>query len=210
MRITDISMMIEPDMQVYKNIEGNRPVQTVTRQMPQDSANESALWLTMHTGTHLDSPRHMIADGTTTETLPLENLVTRCRVLDFTGLEDGITRADLEPHGIQPGEFILLKTRNSYEETFNAQYIYVKEDGARYLAERGIKGVGIDGLGIERAQPGHETHIALLGSGAVVLEGLRLGHVAAGEYILVALPLKIRNAEGAPARAILIEGGFEP
>lgn len=209
MRIIDISMTIEPGMMVYRNNAANRPVQTMTRQMPQDTANETALWLPMHTGTHLDSPRHMIADGSMTETLPLERLVTRCRVLDLTDVAAAVTQSDLEPHDIRAGEFLLLKTRNSGIDSFDDHYVYVREDGARYLAGLGITGVGIDALGIERAQPGHETHIALLERGIIILEGLRLADVAAGEYMLIALPIKIRNAEGAPTRAILIEGSLE-
>ncbi|MGI6297596.1 MAG: cyclase family protein [Saccharofermentanales bacterium] len=207
MRIIDITATIAPDMVVYKNIDKNRPVQEVTRQMPEDSANETALWLAMHTGTHFDAPRHMIADGgQIMESLPLEKLITRCRVLDLTHLQDGITQADLEPFDIKKGEFIILKTRNSAEDFFNPEYIYVKEDGARYLAQMGINGVGIDSLGIERAQPNHETHITLFRHNIIILEGLRLAEVEAGEYILIALPLKIRNAEGSPTRAVLIEG----
>ncbi|NLC83897.1 MAG: cyclase family protein [Ruminococcaceae bacterium] len=207
MRIIDITATIAPDMVVYKNIDKNRPVQEVTRQMPEDSANETALWLAMHTGTHFDAPRHMMPDGgLIMESLPLEKLITRCRVFDLTHLQDGITQADLEPFGIKKGEFIILKTRNSAEDFFNPEYIYVKEDGARYLAQVGINGVGIDSLGIERAQPNHETHITLFQHNIIILEGLRLAEVEAGEYILIALPLKIRNAEGSPTRAVLIEG----
>ena len=207
MKIIDITATIAPDMVVYKNIEKNRPVQEVTRQMPEDSANETALWLAMHTGTHFDAPRHMIEDGgLIMDSLPLERLITRCRVLDLTHLQAGISREDLEPFGIKASEFIILKTRNSNEDFFNPEFIYLKEDGARYLAEIGINGVGIDSLGIERAQPGHETHISLFERDIIILEGLRLSEADEGEYILIALPLKIRGAEGAPTRAVLIEG----
>ena len=204
MRLFDISMTIQPDMMVYKNQASKRPVHVVERKIPPDTINESMLTLNLHTGTHIDSPFHITADGYPTEFLDLEKLVTRCRVVDLTAVTDGITQADLLDLKIEPGEFLLFKTRNSFSESFDPDFIYLKADGAAFLAERRIKGVGIDSLGIERAQPGHETHLALLTREIIIIEGLRLKDVPAGEYELIALPLKIRDADGAPMRAILI------
>ncbi|NLE20147.1 MAG: cyclase family protein [Clostridiales bacterium] len=205
MRIIDVSMQIHPGMQVYKNREANRPVHTVTRQIPHDSVNESRLELPLHTGTHIDSPLHMTAGGGTTETLPLSSLLTACRVLDLSGVRGGITRDDLLPHRIQAGEFVLMRTRNSDDEAFQADFIYLKKDGAEYLAETGVKGVGIDALGIERDQPGHETHLALMRKDILIIEGLALKGVEAGNYVMLALPLSIRDADGAPARVVLLD-----
>jgi arylformamidase len=81
---------------------------------------------------------------------------------------------------------------------------FVDQAGAQFLLDQGISGVGIDGLGIERAQPGHETYEILLGNDIIVLEGLRLADVAEGSYLLVAAPLKLVGTEAAPVRAILI------
>jgi len=206
MRIIDISMPIRHDMPVYKNREEKRPLRTVERALPQDSVNESNIKMNLHTGTHIDAPFHMMAEGWTTEALPLEKFITPCRVLDLSRLTDGITREDLLAHQIQAGEFILFKTRNSFDEGFRDDFIYIKADAAGYLRDLGIKGVGIDALGVERSQPGHETHLALLGNDIMVLEGLALKDVAEGRYLLIALPLLIDGADGAPARAVLVEG----
>lgn len=103
----------------------------------------------------------------------------------------------------------MLKTRNSFDETFRPDFISVKESGARFLVERQIKGIGIDGLSVESAQPGHETHLALLEKDIIILEGLALKDVAPGPYTMIALPLKISDADGAPARVVLIEGALD-
>ena len=84
--------------------------------------------------------------------------------------------------------------------------MFVARDGAEYLAQKGVIGVGIDTLGIERSQPDRMTHITLLKQDIIILEGLRLAHVTPGDYLLIALPVKIRGAEGAPTRAVLVEG----
>lgn len=206
MKIIDISMLIHRDMPVYKNREEKRPRHYVNSSIPPGSVNESSLDFNLHTGTHLDSPFHMIEGGAPTETLPLERLITRARVIDLTAVTEGIGRADLEPHQIQAGEFLLFKTRNSFTQGGGEQFVYLRGDGARYLCDIGIHGVGIDTPGIERDQADHRTHVSLLGQGIIILEGLELSHVAPGSYTLIALPLKIKDADGAPCRAVLVEG----
>ncbi len=206
MRIIDISMTIREDMPVYHDAPNKRPIHTVERSIPPNSINESALSINLHTGTHLDSPFHMIKDGWPTEFLPLERLVTPCRVLDLMHVAEKITRDDLKNLDVREGEFLLLKTSNSAHEGWREEFVYLEKSGAEYLASLRVSGVGTDALGIERAQPGHETHIALLKNEIIILEGLRLGHVEAGRYLLIALPVKIARADGAPTRAVLLEG----
>ncbi len=207
MRIIDISMPIHHGMQVYKNREEKRPVRTVERVIPRDSVNESNIRMNLHTGTHIDAPFHMMEEGWTAEQLPLEKLIIPCRVLDMTHVKDGITKADLEGFDIKGGEFLLFKTRNSFDyPEFRLDFIYLKGDGAEYLRDLKVAGVGIDTLGIERDQPGHETHLALLANDMMIVEGLMLKDVVPGRYLLIALPLLIEGADGAPARAVLVEG----
>src|SRR5690606_11028299 len=113
---------------------------------------------------------------------------------------------NLEAKEISEGDFILFKTRNSTEDILEKDFIYLDKAGAKYLRDKKIKGVGIDSLGIERDQPGHETHTMLFEAGIVILEGLKLDEVDEGEYFLFAAPLKIKGVEAAPVRAVLIAG----
>lgn len=205
MRIIDISMAIRRDMRVYKDLEEMRPDLVREREMPRDSVNESRISMNLHTGTHIDSPLHMMEGGWATEALPLEKLIRPCRVLDLRHVQDGITREDLLPHDIKTGEFLLLKTRNSFEPDIGAGFVYLKRDGAAYLAGIGVAGVGIDALGIERRQPDHATHLSLMNADILIIEGLELKDVPAGPYFMLALPVKIRDAEGAPARVVLLD-----
>ncbi len=208
MRIIDVSMLIHHDMPVYKNLEEKRPVHTAYRSMPKDQVNESVLTINLHTGTHVDAPLHMIQGGQSAEFLPLDRLMGPCRVLNLIGVRGGISQADLEGFDIKPGSFILLRTDNSLEDGFRPDFVYLSENGGNYLSRLRVAGVGIDSLGIERDQPGHGTHMALLQKGILIIEGLVLRDVVPGDYLMVALPLKIQGAEGAPARVVLIEGGL--
>ncbi|HEX7055783.1 MAG TPA: cyclase family protein [Bacilli bacterium] len=198
-------MTISPGMQVYKNKEEKRPVIQVMQDFSTASAYETRISMDAHTGTHLDAPLHMIAGGETIETIALEQLVGPARVLDLTEVSESIGREHLKRFAIQKDEWILCKTRNSFSEDFDFQFVYLNADGADYLAEIGVRGVGTDGLGIERAQPEHETHKTLMRRNILIVEGLRLKDVPAGNYFLVVAPLKLTGIEAAPARAFLLK-----
>lgn len=205
MQIWDISMTIRPDMQVYKDRDEKRPAIQTVKSFDTDTMQESRIHFDLHTGTHMDAPLHMLKGGETIEYADLKKLITPCRVIDVTSVSDRIKDDDLRDFSIQSGDFILLKTRNSFSEAFDPGFVFLDATGARYLQERGIAGVGIDALGIERDQPGHPTHKHLLGSGIIILEGLRLSEVPAGSYKLIALPLKLSGAEASPVRAVLLD-----
>ncbi|MCH7836488.1 MAG: cyclase family protein, partial [Chloroflexi bacterium] len=174
-----------------------------------DSATVSVLSLGSHTGTHVDAPSHFLDGGPGVESLPLDALVGAAYVAEFGG-ESHITAADLDSMTIPADcQRLLFKTSNGRfweDSAFHTEFIALAPDAARALAERGLKLVGIDYLSIEkfRARP-HEVHQTLLASGVVILEGVDLRRVAPGEYLLVCAPLNVVGAEGAPARAFLIE-----
>ncbi|MCC2686891.1 MAG: cyclase [Paenibacillaceae bacterium] len=206
MKVYDISMTVRPGMQVWGNVPKKQPELVNLHNYSNAENYESRILMDAHTGTHLDAPLHMLEGGAKIETIPLTETVGNARVLDLIGVRGEIGRAELEGLALQAGEWILLKTQNSFTESFGWDFVFLREDGAHYLVERGVKGVGTDGLGIERSQPGFPTHKALLGNGIHIVEGLRLADVPAGNYFMVVAPLKLEGIEAAPARALLIGG----
>ncbi|MCX7842272.1 MAG: cyclase family protein [Clostridia bacterium] len=205
MKIYDISMEIYHEMAVYENKEEKKPIIGIDSNFSDGCVYESYIKMNLHTGTHMDAPLHMIESGSMIGSYELSRVVTPCKVLDLTMVEDRITAQNLVDRDIKTGDFILFKTRNSFEHQFNNDFIFLDKSGAEYLAKQGVAGVGIDALGIERSQPEHETHKILFGADVVILEGLRLAEAKEGQYLLIAVPLKIKDVEAAPARAILIE-----
>jgi len=203
-KLYDISMTIEESMQVWENIKSKRPQITNEQNHDQGKPHESRLSLNLHTGTHVDAPLHMIAGAETIDSIPPERLVGPCRVLDLTHVADSIGMDDLAPFAVQKGERLLFKTRNSFSESFLDDFVFLREDGARYLADIGVAVAATDALGIERAQPGFPTHRTLMKAGVVIVEGLRLKDVPPGNYWLVVAPLKLTGVEAAPARAFLV------
>jgi arylformamidase len=104
---------------------------------------------------------------------------------------------------------VLFKTRNGElldKNDFSPDFVYIDGDAAEWLVMQGIALVGIDYLSAEKfKQQPARAHLALLGAGVVILEGVDLRHVPAGDYELICLPLKFADAEAAPARVVLRE-----
>ena len=205
MRIYDISMSIAHDMEVYKNKNEKRPVIKTVKDFSNGEIFESRVDMDMHTGTHIDMPIHIVKDGKTVENIDLAKVITQCKVFDFTHVSEKIGKENLLKKDINSGDFVILKTQNSYRTEFMSDFVYLDKTGAEYLKYKGVKGVGIDSLGIERNQPEHETHKILLGAGIVIIEGLVLKDIGEDNYFLHALPLKIAGVEASPVRAVLVK-----
>ena len=152
-----------------------------------------------------------MAGGLKVDALPLEKLLGEVTVvevpIDVTAID-----GDFVSHNCnQTTQRVLFKTRNSSfwnnpEVGFRTDYTYLEPSAARRLTEIGIQLVGIDYLSIEQYKSENfETHLILLSSGVVILEGVDLRNVSAGRYELICLPLRIAggSGDGAPARAIL-------
>lgn len=169
--------------------------------------NLTHLSLSAHTGTHMDAPRHFVADGSTMEQMPLEAVIGRCRVFEFD-CEDQITADDLKKIKLMPGQRVLFKTRNSTFswglKEFDKHFVSIRQDAAQYLVEQKVMTVGVDYLSIGGYEKdGVATHQIMLGAGMWVIEGLNLADIKPGYYELICLPLKIEGADGAPCRVVL-------
>ncbi len=200
----DISRRISPDAAVYPGDDplGFSTVCVIGDEAPCNITGLSG-WTT-HFLTHLDPPRHFVPGGASLDEIPLARFVGPAIVVDVSG--DVVTMANV-PEGIQ-GKSVLFKTRNSNQDPaiFDENHVYIDKSAADLLVERAPNLVGIDYLSVDRfGDEEYPAHRGLLGHNILVLEGLDLSGVTPGLYRLVALPLKIKEGDGSPARAILIE-----
>lgn len=165
----------------------------------------SDLHLSSHTGTHIDAPTHYLKSGDTIDTIPLDRLIGRCRVIDLSGTgTTTITAADLEGT-LQGVKRLLIKTWFSGKETFIEEYPCLSPGAAACITDCGIGCVGIDSPSIESFHCDGSVHRRLLGSGCLIIELLDLSRVSAGEYEMVALPLRLAGLDGSPARVVLMK-----
>jgi arylformamidase len=172
-----------------------------------DSANVSKIELGAHTGTHMDAPRHFLADGAGLDEMPFDATIGLVRVIPITHPR-AILPTELEVHNLQAGERVMFRTQNSErcwkDDRFVEDFVYISAAAAQFLVERQVRTVGIDYLSVGGyVHDGIETHQILLGAGIWLIEGLNLSEVKPGTYELVCLPLRVVGADGAPARAIL-------
>ena len=176
-----------------------------------DGVNVSMLSLGAHTGTHVDAPAHFIEGAGKVESLPLDALIGEATVIEVPKDVHAIDEEFVKKSFVPGTERVLFKTRNSAfwseaEPQFHTDFTYLDLPAAKWLVEQGIKLAGIDYLSIEKyASEKHETHLALLSHGVVILEGLNLTGIAPGQYELMCLPLRLRShqGDGAPARVVL-------
>jgi arylformamidase len=176
-----------------------------------DGVNVSMLNLGAHTGTHVDAPAHFIEGAGKVESLPLDALIGEATVIEVPEEFHAIDEEFVKKNYVEGSERVVFKTRNSAfwsepHPQFHTDFTYLDLPAAKWLVEQGIKLVGIDYLSIEKyASERHETHLALLSHGVVILEGLNLAGIAPGKYELICLPLRLRSnkGDGAPARVVL-------
>ena len=176
-----------------------------------DGANVTALSFGAHSATHVDAPAHFIEGAAKVESLDLNVLIGAAEVVAVPEDHFAITEEFVLAHCSPGAERILFKTRNSafWNEPkleFRRDFTYLDLPAARALVQRGAKLVGIDYLSIEKFHTeNHETHLALLSHGVVIIEGLNLSDVPAGKYELICLPLRLQSnkGDGAPARVVL-------
>lgn len=204
----------------------------VDRRLRADFANGDDFqitWVgwTVHGFTHVDAPRHMVPGGPTTSDLALESLVGEAAVVDLTAVAaneeisvETIARAGSH---IRDRDIVLLKTtwdRRASLATpeFWTTAPYMSRGACEWLLGRRIRAIGYDfpqdypirGLLAGAKAPLAEfvTHDVLLRNGVIMIEYLcNLGALAGPRTELYALPLKIPDADGAPARVIAIEPG---
>jgi arylformamidase len=207
MPIYDITVPMRSGMPVYEG-DPSIEIQPWSALANGDSANVSFLHFGAHTGTHVDAPAHFIEGARKIDALSLDALIGPARVIrvpdDFAEIgPDFLAECDFDHV-----ERVLFHTRNSsfWSESFRKDFTHLLPEAAQILVDRGVKLVGTDYLSIEKFHSGHHrTHLTLLSSNVVIVEGLNLSEIAAGDYELICLPLKIADGagDGAPARVVL-------
>lgn len=208
MKIYDVTFPISAETPIYEG-DPRAEIKTTSSMKEGDAANVSQICCGMHTATHVDAPNHFIEGTRRVHELDLNVLIGECAVIEIDESVTAIDREHVEK--IEKPERILFKTRNSAfwnepEKGFRKDFTYITPEAAAVLVEKGVKLVGIDYLSVEKfGSTDFATHVILLKSEVVIIEGLDLREISGGDYELICLPLKFIGGEGdgAPARTVL-------
>jgi arylformamidase len=214
-RIIDLSTGLGGATRLFP---GTKPISCELHKTHVDEGLQvSRLGITVHSGTHVDSPLHFLEGQGDITTVPLETLSGWARVLDLRHLPpgSGVGTGDLEKAcpDLAPGDIAILNT--GYEHCGDpAAYCIIEPEGARWLVRRGIKALAMDMLSTDpvKTSPGkagahtHPSHHILLGAGIILVECLvNLDALQGDPVFFVCMPLKIEGSEGSPARAAVFE-----
>ncbi len=207
MKAVDLSHTLHSGMPVYPGTMP--PVFKACSDILRDGYLETDMHLWSHTGTHLDAPAHLLPHGETLEGMDLDRFAGKGCVLDMTQVRGrNIEVNDLKPHSglISDSKFVLIQTgwskfwgRDEYLQAYPA----INPEAARWLAETGIMGLGLDTISPDPLDaPGLPAHHELLERGCLIIENLtHLGKLPAQGFTFLCLPLKLENGDGSPLRA---------
>jgi len=203
MRIVDLSYEVYPGM--FKFPQDYHPAVEfeVTGTYEKNKCLVHRVIIGTHSGTHIDAPRHFFEGARSIDEVPLDKLVVDALVINLVGKEK-ITVEDLAKYenNLKDVKAVLLKTdwwKKWGTQNFYKDFPLMTEEAARWLVERGIKVIAVDfPLTIE-------VHNVILGSDGIQIENLtNLDKLPDSIVKLVALPLKLKGLEAAPARVLAI------
>lgn len=176
-----------------------------------DACNVSSISMSAHAGTHIDAPRHYSNDGISVDRLPLEALIGPARVITLEAL-DAVSLADVQRLGDVCGLAVLVHTRASDtpHDVFDPRFTYFSAQAAEWLGQQGARMIGTDAPSVDAATSADlPVHHIFLRHNVIIMENLFLRDVPDGDYMLIALPLKIADCDAAPARVILLQEEIE-
>lgn len=207
MRVVDLTQHLENGMPLYPGIPD--PSFDEIAVVERDGYAMSEYHLRNHIGTHVDAPAHHALDGATLDEIPLESLVADAVTVDLSRRKPGpISLAELEPllGDLRAGDWLFVHSANGGNwgsDAYWTGWSFPDPEAAKALIERGIVGIGFDGPSAEAVDTEtFELHGIWLGAGRMILENLtNLDALPARTRVVVA-PLKVRAANGAPARVL--------
>jgi len=209
MQVIDLTHTLETGMPVFPGSEP--PCLKKVGSIESDGYNEIRLELSSHTGTHIDCGRHLLTSGFDTDSTAPERFFGKGLVIDCRKLtkQQGILKSHLQlyEHKLEQADFLLFHTGWSY---FWGTAGYFKgfpvpdREAAQYLTGFQLKGVGTDAISFDTMESqDYEVHKILLSSGILLIENLTgLENLPEAEFIFYCFPLKIKNGDGSPVRAV--------
>lgn len=210
MRVIDLSWPLTDRMMVFP---GDIPPSVKKGATMEDNGWRTTLIsLSSHTGTHMDAPSHMIADGKGLDQLPNETFFGFGLVVDVRGCAGRrIELADIKVTSSQISGADFLLFRTGWSEKWNTEeyltdFPVLSPLSAEWLSEKKLKGVGFDAVSVDPVNaPSNDIHRILLSKGLVILENLKnLDKVGYSPFCMAALPLSLEDQDGGPARVMAV------
>jgi len=174
---------------------------------PDCPVNVSELVMSPHTGSHTDAPLHYDAAGADMADVAIDLYLGPCRVVHAIGagplVEPGHLESALDG---APARILIRTARRARVDAWDPAFTAIAPATIDRLHARGVRLIGVDTPSLDPAESKTlDSHQRVRAHGMAILEGIVLDDVPAGDYELIALPLKIRGGDASPVRAVLRE-----
>ena len=206
MKIWDISQTLRPGLPVWPG----EPAVAIRRNAEisaQCPVNVGAMEAPLHAGTHADAPYHYDPQGAASADCDVHPYLGRCIVVDVRHARGRVEPSDVDWTALANAERVLFRTYGSFPaDRWDSDFTAIAPEVITRLREGGVRLVGTDAASLDPEQSKTmDAHHEIQAGDMRILEGLVLDEVPAGAYELIALPLKIAQADASPVRAILRE-----
>jgi arylformamidase len=211
MKVFDLSLSVSNNTPTYPDSPEPRVIEWAS--LEKDDYNLEMIFLSSHTGTHIDAPYHFVKKGKKIHELEPSRFLQNAILIRVKAPANySITKSDIvsfeKKHGVIPnGSSIVFATGwndNISRNNFFSANPGLSESAARYIASKKLNLVGIDSPSIDTGKSTKfVTHHILLKNDVLILENLcNLSKIKNVNFNLAALPLKIKNSTGSPVRAV--------
>jgi len=211
MKIIDLTLTVSDKIPTFPG--SPQPSFIPWENVKEDGYNLELLFLSTHTGTHMDAPYHFLEKGAKIHEISLKKLVSEA-VLIKSKKKDGesITKIDIQKFEKKHGKITSFSSvifYTGWQKNLQKKYYFTKNPGlsvsaAKYLASKKINLVGVDSPSIDLGKDSKfSVHQNFAKKGILIVENLaNLEKIKSSKFHLVVLPLKLKNATGSPVRAI--------
>ena len=213
MKVIDLTLTISEEIPTFPGSPQPNFINWET--LEKDGYNLELLFLSSHTGTHIDAPYHFLKKGQKIHQIVTRRLVTEAILIKIRkGANQSITKTDIQKfekkYGrIDDGSTVIFYT--GWQTNLKKESYFLKNPGlavsaARYLASKKINLVGIDSPSIDLGKDSKfSVHHILAKSGILIVENLaNLEKINSEMFHLIVAPLKLKNATGSPVRAMAL------
>ena len=202
-RLWDITPLVSADTPAFPGDTTFRQ-QWTARIGPDCPVNLSAITLSPHLGAHADAPLHYGVAAPAINEVALEPFLGTCRVIH--AIDPGPLVRPEHLAAFAPGlpPRVLVRTTATAPTVWSSTFTAFAPETIAWLADQGVRLVGIDAQSVDPADSKTlDSHHQLLAHDMRVLENLVLDDVPAGDYELIALPLRLAGCDASPLRAVL-------
>lgn len=209
MKLIDLTHTITEDMPVFPGTD--QPQLSSVASYEPDGYHETLIRMFSHVGTHVDPPAHILKGGKTLDSLPLSQFIGKAFVINCRHLKAGnaITMKEIENSGeeLKLADFLLFNTgwdKFWGAEEYLGNYPCIDDKVIDFILKGNFKGIGLDVMGVDPiVDGGLSRHKKLLKHNVVIIENLtNLEQCGHGLFNFSCFPLKIKDADGAPTRAV--------